>query len=86
MTHGPVTSGYPGKYVCFAMAAFCVTLAWRSLRIAMRTIREQGKSVAQGIFFKPEAKKSVGANVAIALMATFLLATLLAAIYNAWPN
>lgn len=86
MLQGPVGSPYPGKYVCFAMAAFFATLAWRSSRIALRTMREQRKSAAQGIFFKPNAKKSVGASVAVALVATFLLATLLAAIYTTWPN
>jgi hypothetical protein len=81
-----VGSRYPGKYVCFAMAALAATVAWRSSRIAIRTMREQQKSAAQGIFFKPDAKNSVGANVAVALGATFLLATLSAAIYSAWPN
>jgi len=86
MLHGPVGSPYPGKYVCFAMATLCATLAWRSSRIAMRTLRAQRKGTAQGIFFKPDAKNGAGANVVVALVATFLLATLLAAIYTAWPN
>jgi hypothetical protein len=86
MLQGPVGSPYPGKYVCFAMAAFFATLAWRSSRIAVRTMRAQRKNTAQGVFFKPDAKKSVGANVAVALVATLLFTTLLAAIYVAWPN
>jgi hypothetical protein len=68
------------------MAAFCATLAWRSFRYAMRTKRDQRKNAAKGIFFKPDAKKSVGANVVVALIATYLLATALTAIYMEWPN
>ena len=86
MVHGPVGSPYPGKYICFAMAAFCATLAWCSLRVAVRTVREQRKSASEGISSKPDAKRSVGVNVLVALVATFLLATLLRTIYEAWPN
>ena len=86
MLQGPVGSPYPGKYVCFAMAALCATIAWRSSRIAIQTMREQRKSAAHGIIFKPDAKKSVGANVVVALVATLLLATLLVAVYTVWPN
>jgi hypothetical protein len=86
MLQGPVGSPYPGQYVCFPMAALCATIAWRSTRNAMQTIREQRKSGAKGIIFKPDTKKSVGANVEVALVATLLLATLLVAVYTAWPN
>jgi hypothetical protein len=83
---GPVESPYPGKYVCFAMAAFCATLAWRSSRIAVQTAKDQRKNAAQGVLFKPDAKRNMGANVAVALVTTLLLATMLAAISTAWPN
>jgi hypothetical protein len=86
MYQGPVASPYPGKWICFAMAAFFATLAWRSSRVVVRTMREQRRNTAQGLFFKPDAKKSVGANVAVALVATTLCVTMLAAIYVAWPN
>ncbi|MGB8030645.1 MAG: hypothetical protein WCF30_13410 [Terracidiphilus sp.] len=49
-------------------------------------MREQRKSAAQGIYFKPDAKKGVGASVWVACVATFLLATVLAEIYAHWPN
>lgn len=86
MLHCPVGNPYPGKYVCFAMAALCVTLAWRSTNTALWTMSGQRKTAAQGILFKPDVNKSAGANVVAAFVATFLLATLLAAIYLAWPN
>ena len=86
MVHGPTGSHYPGKYVCFAMATFFAALAWRSSRFAMRAMEEQRRRATQGICVKPDAKKSVGANVWVALIAMFLLASVLADIYAHWPN
>ena len=86
MVQGLVGSPYPGKYVCFAMAALFATVAWRSSRTAMRTTREQRKGHARGIFFKPDPKRSIGTNVLVALVALSLLAIALAAIYTAWPD
>jgi hypothetical protein len=62
------------------MAAFCATLAWRSLSFAMRTMREQRKNAAQGSVFKPDAKRSVGGHVAAALFAIAWVAALLVTI------
>lgn len=72
MLRGPVGSPYPGKYVCFAMAALFATIAWRSSRVTIRTMRKQRNGAAQGIYFKPDAKKRVGANVVVTLVALSL--------------
>lgn len=86
MLSGPVGSPYPGKYVCFAGVALLTTVAWRSLRSALRALREQRINAVLGTTFKPDAKASVGANVAVAIVAVCLVAGLLVAIYKSWPG
>jgi hypothetical protein len=86
MLSGPVGSRYPGKYAMFAMAALLATVAWRSSRFALRAAREQRKNAVLGTSFKPESKKSIEANIAVAVGALCLLAGVLVAIYKAWPN
>jgi hypothetical protein len=86
MLQGPVGSPYPGKYVMFAFAAFFAALCWRSSLYATRALREQRMNVARGISYKPDAKRSVGACIAVALVAGCLMALALTAIYEAWPN
>jgi hypothetical protein len=70
----------------FAFAAFFTVMCWRSSLNAIKTRTEQRMNAARGISCKPEAKKSVGANIAVALVAGYLLAVSLTAIYEAWPN
>jgi hypothetical protein len=86
MMLGPISSPYPGKYFCFGVAAFCATILWRSLRFEVRAFKEQQKAHAQAISFKPDVKKSVSANIWVAIVAAFLLATSLAAICRMWPH
>ena len=86
MMSGPVGSAYPGKYVMFAIAGFSATLAWRSSRLAIRAAREQRKNAVLGISFKPEPKKSMETSIFVAVVAIWLLAVALVAIWKAWPN
>lgn len=86
MLQGPVRSPYPGKYVMFAFAAFLAVLCWRSSRNAARTWREERMNETRGISYRPDSKKSVGANIAVALVSAVLLTSALIAIYVAWPN
>lgn len=85
MLFGPVGSPYPGKYFSFEMAAVCAMVAWNALKSAVRIMRERRDNAAQGITYKPDSKKSIGAAAIVALMATFTLVTLLVAIYKSWP-
>jgi len=68
------------------MAAFFAILAWRSLRSAIRVAREQRTNAIVGTSERPDRKKSVEANVAVAVVAFCLLAAVLVALYKAWPN
>lgn len=86
MLVGPVGSPYPGKYACFAMASLCAVVAWRSSRSAFQGGSTQRRSAALGTSFKPDIKRSVGANATVAVVATCLLTALLVAIYRAWPK
>jgi hypothetical protein len=83
---GPVRSSYPGKYVFAAMAVFMAVLISLSLRASIRISRENRHNTRQGITTKPDPKKSVEANVAVAFLATYILVLLLFGIYKMWPN
>lgn len=67
----------------FACAAISAFLCWRSLRYTARTWREQQTNAARGISYKPDGKKSVGANVAVGLIAGCLLIVAVIAICKA---
>jgi cytochrome c-type biogenesis protein CcmH/NrfG len=86
MVQGPVGSPYPGKYVMFAFAALSAAICWRSFVFAARAHREQRMNAARGISNRPDAKKSMGSNGVVALVAGCLLLVALMAIYEAWPN
>lgn len=86
MLQGPVGSPYPGKYIMFAVAALFAVVCWRSSRYAARTWREQRMNEARGVSYRPDTKKSVGANIAVALVSAVLLTWAMMAIYMAWPN
>jgi hypothetical protein len=86
MFQGPVGSPYPGKYVMFAFAAFFAAMCGRSSLYAAKMRRDERMNAARGISYKPDAKKSLIANAAVAIGAGCLLAVALTAIYEAWPN
>jgi hypothetical protein len=86
MLQGPVGSPYPGKYVSFVFAAFFAVVTWRASRSAIQAGREQRTNAALGVAVKPDAKKSVGANAAVAVGAFLLLVPALAAVYTEWPH
>jgi hypothetical protein len=68
------------------MAAFFAAIVWRCSVQAVKTSRIQQMNAARGTSFKPDAKRGVGANVSVALVAAFLLVTAIAAVIKSWPN
>lgn len=86
MLQSPVKGGYPGKYVCFGMAAFLVFMLYRISRSTVSINKKQRNDAAEGVSFKPDPRKSIGGHVLVALVAAYLLATIVAAIYKSWPN
>ena len=82
----PTNSPYPGKYVMIAFATFFALMTWGSARAAMHARRQERERTELGFTVKPDPKKSVGNNVAVACFAFFLLVSALIAIYVKWPE
>ena len=82
---GPVSGGYPGKYVCFAFAVFVAGIYAFSLVRFRRVVNPQRKAGAihrDDYLKKPSWPEMVGVGVFCA----FLVGSVLWDVYTHWPN
>ena len=86
MILGPVSAGYPGKYVCYALAVFALAHLSFALKRTFEQIKGKRNRANLGVKVKPDVEKNPGAGIAILLIDCAVLVALISEIYQHRPN